>query len=174
SARWSSPITPPCSTGPCSAPSCRGGRSSRSTLSSPRGGGPVRSSWSPTRSLATKTLIRAVQADRQCVIFPEGRITVTGALMKIYEGPGMIADKADAQILPVRIDAAQYTPFSHLRGQVRLRWFAKVVITIQPPRGLVVAAELRGRARRQAIGLTLYDLMTNLVFETCDFHKTLF
>ena len=128
----------------------------------------------PTNPMATKSLIRAVQAGRRCVIFPEGRITVTGALMKIYEGPGMIADKAEAQILPVRIDGAQYTPFSHLRGKVRLRWFPKIVITIQPPRRLVVAAELRGRARRQAIGLTLYDLMTNLVFETCDFHKTLF
>ena len=128
----------------------------------------------PTNPMATKSLIRAVQAGRRCVIFPEGRITVTGALMKIYEGPGMIADKADAQILPVRIDGAQYTPFSRLRGKVRLRWFPRIVIAIQPPRRLPVEPALRGRARRQAIGLKLYDLMTNLVFETCDFHQTLF
>ena len=128
----------------------------------------------PTNPMATKSLIRAVQAGRRCVIFPEGRITVTGALMKIYEGPGMIADKAAARILPVRIDGAQFTPFSRLRGKVRLRWFPRIVITIQPPRTLSVDPSLVGRARRQAIGLKLYDLMTNLVFETCDIHQTLF
>ncbi len=107
----------------------------------------------PTNPMATKSLIRALQAGRQCVIFPEGRITVTGALMKVYEGPGMIADKAGAQILPVRIDGAQYTRFSRLRGKVRLRWFPKIVLTIQPPKQLAVEPGLVGRARRQAIGL---------------------
>ena len=128
----------------------------------------------PTKPLAAKSLIREVQAGRQCVIFPEGRITVTGALMKIYEGPGMIADKADAKILPVRIDGAQYTPFSRLRGKLRLRLFPKITLSIQPAQTLAIDPALRGRPRRQALGLALYDLMTRLVFETCDWRKTLF
>ena len=128
----------------------------------------------PTNPMSTKSLIRAVQAGRQCVIFPEGRITVTGALMKVYEGSGMIADKADADVLPVRIDGAQYTRFSRLRGKVRMRWFPRIVLTIQPPKRLSVDPGLMGRARRQAIGLKLYDVMTTLVFETGDYHHTLF
>jgi acyl-[acyl-carrier-protein]-phospholipid O-acyltransferase/long-chain-fatty-acid--[acyl-carrier-protein] ligase len=115
-----------------------------------------------------------VEAGRHCVIFPEGRITVTGALMKIYEGPGMIADKADAVILPLRIDGAQYTPFSRLQGKFRRRWFPKITLTLLPPRRLEVDPALRGRARRQAIGLELYDLMTNMVFATTNYRRTLF
>jgi acyl-[acyl-carrier-protein]-phospholipid O-acyltransferase/long-chain-fatty-acid--[acyl-carrier-protein] ligase len=128
----------------------------------------------PTRPLATKSLIRQVQSGKPVVIFPEGRLTITGALMKIYEGPGMIADKADAEVLPVRIDGPQFTPFSRLKGKLRLRWFPQVTITILPPRRFEVEPEVKGRARRQAIGHALYDIMCDVIFETCDSERTLF
>jgi acyl-[acyl-carrier-protein]-phospholipid O-acyltransferase/long-chain-fatty-acid--[acyl-carrier-protein] ligase len=128
----------------------------------------------PTKPLATKTLIRAVEEGRQCVIFPEGRLTVTGALMKIYEGPAMIADKAKAKILPVRLDGPQFTPFSRLRGKLRLRWFPKIVITIEPPQEIGLAPEIKGRVRRREIGRRLYDVMSTMIFTTADTRKTLF
>lgn len=120
----------------------------------------------PTRPMSTKTLIKAVQAGRQCVIFPEGRLNVTGgALMKIYDGPALIADKGEAAVLPVRIDGAEFTPFSRLAsrlggGRRRRRWFPKVRITLYPARRLAIPPELRGRARRHRAGLMLYDAMS--------------
>ena len=69
----------------------------------------------PTRPMATKSLIRALHGGRQCVIFPEGRLNVTGgALMEVYDGPALIADKGNAPVLPVRIDGVEFTPFSRL------------------------------------------------------------
>ena len=54
----------------------------------------------PTNPMAIKSLIEFVRQNKRCVIFPEGRITVTGALMKIYEGPGLMADKAGGNYSP--------------------------------------------------------------------------
>jgi acyl-[acyl-carrier-protein]-phospholipid O-acyltransferase/long-chain-fatty-acid--[acyl-carrier-protein] ligase len=129
----------------------------------------------PTNPRSLKSLIKVVRDEnRKCVIFPEGRITVTGALMKIYEGPGLVADKADAPIVPIRIDGAQYSLFSRLKGKVRIRLFPKITITVLAPRKFDVPAEIVGRARRQIAGVKLYDVMTDLIFETSDTDKTLF
>lgn len=128
----------------------------------------------PSKPLALKSLVKAVRGGRRCVIFPEGRITVTGALMKTYEGPGLVAEAAGAAILPVRIDGAQYTPFSRLRGKVRLRLFPKITLTVLPPERLSVDPGLDGRARRAAMGRRLYEIMTSLAFSACDVNRTLF
>ncbi len=127
----------------------------------------------PTNPMATKTMIARLKQGGHCVIFPEGRITVTGALMKVYEGPGMIADKADAQILPVRIEGAQYTPLSRLKGKVRIRWFTPISLHILPPQRFTVGDDVKGRARRLAISNQLYDVMTEMLFATSNLDCTL-
>ena len=127
----------------------------------------------PSNPLSIRALIRRVEQGGCVVIFPEGRITVTGALMKIYNGPGLIAERTRAQVLPIRIDGAQYTPFSRLRGRVRLRWCPKITLHVQAPRVLELDAQLRGRKRREQAGRVLADLMTELVFETANKNITL-
>ncbi len=128
----------------------------------------------PANPYAMRSLIACVNSLNKTVIFPEGRITVTGALMKVYEGPGMVADKSGAMVLPVRIDGAQYSYFSRLRGKVRLRWFPRVRVQFMPPRRLEVPPTLKGRRRRQRAGEMLYDVMTDMIFQSSDCRRTLF
>lgn len=128
----------------------------------------------PTNPLATKSLIEYLEKDKRIVIFPEGRITVTGALMKIYEGPGLIADKAGAKILPIRVNGAQFTPFSYLRGKVKIHWFPKITLTILEPRTIDMPATITGRERRQLISEKLYDLMSDTMFLSSNITETLF
>ncbi len=128
----------------------------------------------PANPLALKTIVREIEQGKRCVIFPEGRITVTGGLMKIYEGPGIIADRADADIIPIRLDGLQYTPFSRLRGVVRRQLFPKVTITVMEPRRFHLSEDLKGRARRQEIGRQLYDVMSDMMFATQNTGVTLF
>lgn len=128
----------------------------------------------PTNPFSLKSLIKYLKEDNRVVIFPEGRITTTGALMKIYNGPGLVADRSDADVLPVRIDGAQYTPFSRLRGVVRLRWFPKITITLLPPRKIKAPENIRGRNRRIFAGQLLTDIMNGLMFSTSNYRRTLF
>ena len=128
----------------------------------------------PTNPFSLKSLIKYLKQDNRVVIFPEGRITTTGALMKIYNGPGLVADRSDADVLPVRIDGAQYTPFSRLRGIVRLRWFPKITITLLAPRKLKAPDEIRGRERRKYAGQLLTDIMNEVIFSTSNYKRTLF
>ncbi|MCH2037996.1 MAG: AMP-binding protein [Rickettsiales bacterium] len=128
----------------------------------------------PTNPMATKSLIETIQGNKKCVIFPEGRITVTGSLMKIYEGPGMIADKADATILPIRIDGAEYSTLSRMHGKLRLRWFPKIRIVIKPPAKMEIPSKYKGRTRRYMAGNTLYDIMSEMMFESSEYRKPIF
>ena len=128
----------------------------------------------PLKPMALRTLIDAVKAGDALIIFPEGRITVTGSLMKVYDGAAMIADKSNAEIVPVRIEGLEQTPFSRLsRSQVRRRWFPKVKVTILEPVKLTVDPDLKGRKRRQAAGAALYEIMSDLVFRTTSTDRTL-
>jgi acyl-[acyl-carrier-protein]-phospholipid O-acyltransferase/long-chain-fatty-acid--[acyl-carrier-protein] ligase len=128
----------------------------------------------PLNPLAIKTLIKEVKKGQKCVIFPEGRITTTGALMKLYEGPGLIADHAKVNLLPISLQGAQYTPFSRLRGKVQIRWFPKISISILPPRKFIVDPAMSSRKRRQLISNQLYAIMVEMLFRSTNYNKTLF
>ncbi len=129
----------------------------------------------PTKPLGTRHLIQAVKDGNALVIFPEGRLTVTGGLMKVYDGTAMIADKADAPIIPVRIDGLERSRFGYLSAQQTKKvWFPKTTVTILPAVKLGVDQNLRGKNRRQAAGLALQDVMTDSAVMTTPIDQTLF
>ncbi len=128
----------------------------------------------PGNPLALRGLVDALKANKKVVIFPEGRLTVTGALMKVYEGPAAVAQMANAKILPVRIDGAQYSQTSRLRGKLRLRWFPKITLTFLPPIKFAAPPELKGSALREYQANKLYDVMADMVFRTSKIDQTLF
>jgi acyl-[acyl-carrier-protein]-phospholipid O-acyltransferase / long-chain-fatty-acid--[acyl-carrier-protein] ligase len=130
----------------------------------------------PTKPLAVRTLVKAVRDQGETlVIFPEGRLTVTGSLMKVYDGAGLIADKSEAAVVPVRLEGVEATHFTRLKpDQVRRRWFPKVRIAVREPVRLAVDQTLTGRARREAAGQALYNIMSDLIFDTAPLNRTVF
>ena len=126
----------------------------------------------PTSPLSVKSMISFIREDRKAVIFPEGRITTTGVLMKIYEGPGLIADRANAAILPVAIEGAQFTHFSYMRE--RISWFPRITIRVLAPERINLDPELKGHTRRMAAAGVMQELMYRLYFSTYDYNRDLY
>lgn len=129
----------------------------------------------PSKPLAARDLIKLVAAGEPVVIFPEGRITVSGSLMKVYDGSAMIADKADAVVVPVRIEGPQRSYLSYLNSsQIKRSWFPRVTVTILPPVKLPVDTALKGKARRNAAGAALQDVMIDAMVKNAMLDHSLF
>jgi acyl-[acyl-carrier-protein]-phospholipid O-acyltransferase / long-chain-fatty-acid--[acyl-carrier-protein] ligase len=96
--------------------------------------------------LAIKALVALVEEGHPVVIFPEGRITQTGALMKIYDGPAFVAAKTGCKVIPLHIDGPVYSPFSRMKGDFPQRAFPRITLTIHP--GVVIPMP-EGRTAKQ-------------------------
>lgn len=120
----------------------------------------------PTSPLAMKKVIKLLDAGKPVVIFPEGRITLTGSLMKVYDGPGFVAAKTGAMILPVRIDGAARSYFSRLQEGHAKKFFPKVNITILPVSRIAMPQAGTAKARRKLAGDAMRREMQNMLFSS--------
>ncbi len=119
--------------------------------------------FNPIEPGELKELINKINSGRLCVIFAEGRVTENGGLMKIYEAPGLAADKAQAPIIPVWISGPQYGFFSKTKGKLPHRPLPKMRITVGKPRPFKLKDELR--RQRDHISNEVYMLLREMCFE---------
>ena len=110
-----------------------------------------------------KELIAKVDGGRLCVIFAEGRVTESGGLMKIYEAPGLVADKSGAPLIPVWIEGPQYGYFSKTKGKLPHRPLPKVWVIVGRPRPFKLKDELR--RQRDHISNEVYMILREMSFE---------
>ena len=119
--------------------------------------------FNPIEPSDIKKLIAKVDEGRQVVIFAEGRITENGGLMKIYEAPGLVADKSGAPLIPIWIDGPQYSYFSKTRGHLPHRPLPKMRIYVGKPRNFKLKDELR--RQRDHISNEVYMILREMGFE---------
>ncbi|PID66666.1 MAG: bifunctional 2-acylglycerophosphoethanolamine acyltransferase/acyl-ACP synthetase [Gammaproteobacteria bacterium] len=114
--------------------------------------------------MAMRQVIKIINSGTPAVIFPEGRITVTGTLMKLYSGAAFAAIKTGATLIPVQISGAQFTYFSRLGRLFNLRAFPQVRLTIFPPTRISITDNnLDSDQRRELAKDQMHSLMMNMV-----------
>ncbi len=119
-----------------------------------------------TSPLAMKQIVRLVESGQPVVIFPEGRITRTGSLMKVYDGAAFVAAKTGATIVPVRIDGAARSYFGRLAGVYPRKLFPKVSIAIQPRRHIPMPDLPSAKLRRRRSGELMRDILLDMLVAT--------
>lgn len=114
--------------------------------------------------MAMKAVIGLIEAGRPVLIFPEGRVTVTGSMMKIYEGPAFAAARTGAMVVPVHIAGTVYSIFSRMGPDYPRKWFPRVTITVHPPRNIVTPETLKSKARHRLGAEELRRIMQETSF----------
>ena len=127
---------------------------------------------------AAKHMIKELQQGKQCMIFPEGRISTTGGLMKVYDGTAMVAEKTGAAILPIYIQGAQLSKLSYLNGQffayIKQIWFPKITLTVLPAQEIFTTGALKGHQKHRSLKRQIFILMRNLAYNAHAPDKTVF
>lgn len=117
---------------------------------------------------ATKRVIQELKNGTHCMIFPEGRITTTGSLMKVYEGTAMVATKANAMILPIHISGAEKSKLSYLDGShyayTKRQWFPKIQLAIQPAVKLNLPKGYKGTRKHEYFKDRIFNILKDASF----------
>lgn len=119
-----------------------------------------------TSPLAIKLIVKLVETGQPVVIFPEGRITKTGSLMKVYDGAAFVAAKTGATVVPVRIDGAARSYFGRLAGIYPRKIFPKVSITVRPRRRIPMPDLPSAKLRRRRAGELMRSILLDMLVAT--------
>ncbi|MBI4890210.1 MAG: AMP-binding protein [Acidobacteria bacterium] len=113
-----------------------------------------------TSPFAIKATVELIESGKPVVIFPEGRVTVTGSLMKVYDGPAFMAAKTGAQIVTVIFDGASRARlFSRMSGDYQLAWFPKITAKVFPAETIAMPDAPNGKLRRRKAGEAMRRLL---------------
>ena len=128
-----------------------------------------------TNPMALKTILNELKKGKKIVLFPEGRMNTTGATMKIYKGPAMLAEKSGAQILPIYIQNTQYSRFSYFGRKLRHRPHLHFIVSVWPPRLWDLDKNKNSQDRKYGDAEDkIFDLLNEMRLSSFDTDCTLF
>ncbi|WP_353476454.1 AMP-binding protein (plasmid) [Salipiger sp. H15] len=113
----------------------------------------------PQSPMGAKTLAQKVRGGGAALVFPEGRISTHGGLMKVYPGTAWMVDLADAPVVRITLEGAEASRFNRRIPGLARRLFPRLRVTVAAPRRLELDPALRGGARRKAATVALQSML---------------
>lgn len=131
-------------------------------------------SLDPNSPFAVKTMVEELKSNKLCMIFTEAHMPNGNTQMKVYEGPALMAQKADAPVLPIQIKGLEYSAYSRLPGKSWWRLFPKVSIQVLPAEKLTSKkAYATFHEARSHSSNRLYEILAKMRLDAWDLNKTL-
>ncbi len=129
----------------------------------------------PVSPFAVKTMVEELRQDKMCMIFNAGLVEGGHTRLKMYEGAAMMALKGNAPIVPIRIDGASHTFFSRITGKrTWFKAFPKITLTVLPSVKFEFPESIPNREQRMRSSSKLYDIISNMLFDSFECHRTIF
>ncbi len=116
----------------------------------------------PASAAATRVLIKAIRSGKRCLIFPQGLSPEQHDSLKVFDGPGLILQKAKAEVIPVRIEGAEQSIFSISKEKHKIQLFPKITLHVMPSQ-LFIQPD-HAPVDRYAVSMRLFRLVSDFVF----------
>lgn len=113
---------------------------------------------------AAKRMAEYLQNGGRLVLFAEGRMTMTGSLMKLYEGTGFLLHKTNARVITCYLRNVQRIPWVRHKGWTQ--WFPRLSAHYSPAHTPPQFPGASTAEARQRLTLWLDDLLIRQQFET--------
>jgi acyl-[acyl-carrier-protein]-phospholipid O-acyltransferase/long-chain-fatty-acid--[acyl-carrier-protein] ligase len=113
---------------------------------------------------ALRDMADCLEKGGRLVLFAEGRITLSGSLMKVYDGTGFLIRKTGAKVVTCYLRGASRGRFVRHHGW--RRWFPRVSAHFSPALIAPVFENVSHTLARQKLATWLRDRMTLQQFET--------
>lgn len=113
---------------------------------------------------AVKHIAEYLQRGGRLVLFPEGRLSCTGSLMKLFDGTGFLIFKTEAKVITAFLRGTRRLPFG--RNPDRKRWFPRLSAHFSPVLAPPKLAHLSATETRTRLTEWLRDQMVRQQFET--------
>jgi acyl-[acyl-carrier-protein]-phospholipid O-acyltransferase/long-chain-fatty-acid--[acyl-carrier-protein] ligase len=100
---------------------------------------------------AARQFVRRVRGGDAALVFPEGRMSTHGALMKVYPEAARLVEATGAPIVPICIEGLERSRWSPAKPGEPRRWWPRVHVQVGEPQERLVKPRGGGEASAMAL-----------------------